>query len=195
MKLNCSFISVRMKRCVFIWFYSLLYLKEEKKKGGGRKRRRRKKNERGRDEKWRKSKMIEMESPSRKVEENISSSLACFFSFSFFFSLSSYLRGFQRFFQARRIRPCSPLHHAFETLFFFRAAVLFACFSGESALRSGSAMSRRFPRQQRAYAMQRAQFRPRSRHHHILASGAVFQHLPLHDGRWASSQPSPQLIL
>lgn len=128
MKLNCSFISVRMKRCVFIWFYSLLYLKEEKKKGGGRKRRRRKKNERGRDEKWRKSKMIEMESPSRKVEENISSSLACFFSFSFFFSLSSYLRGFQRFFQARRIRPCSPLHHAFETLFFFSSGCVVCVF-------------------------------------------------------------------
>lgn len=103
-----------------------------------------------------------------------------FFLFLLLFFFFSYLRGFQRFFQVRRIRPC-PLH-AFETLF-FRAAVLFACFSGESALRSGSAMSRRFPRQQRAYAMQRAQFRSRSRHHHVLASGAVFQHLPLHDGR------------
>ena len=89
-----------------------------------------------------------------------------------------------RDFQERRIRPCRPPR--------FRVTLssgwLFVCFSGEPALRSGSAMSRRFPRQQRTYAVQRAQFRSRPRYHYVLASGAVLQHLPVDDGRWASSR-------
>lgn len=84
-----------------------------------------------------------------------------------------------RDFQERRIRPCRPRR--------FRVTLssgwLFVCFSGEPALRSGSAMSRRFPRQQRTYAVQRAQFRSRPRYHYVLASGAVLQHLPVDDGR------------
>lgn len=55
--------------------------------------------------------------------------------------------------------------------------------SGESTLRSGSAESERLRGQQRAHALQRAQFRSRSRHGHVLATGTRIQHLPFHNGR------------
>lgn len=65
----------------------------------------------------------------------------------------------------------------------WRVELIVARCSGKPTLRSGSAKSQRLPRQQRAHALQRTQFRSRSRHGHVLAPGTSLQYLSLHNGR------------
>ena len=62
------------------------------------------------------------------------------------------------------------------------------CFSGTPTVWTGSAKSRRFPGQQRTYAVQRTEFCSRPRHRYILASGAVLQHLPFHHKRYVATE-------